>query len=116
PALQIAIAALFNVLPVIDTGPFIVSPPLALTVPDPLSAPDVPAPFHVIGPLTLMLSLPASVPPTTLSIVGVSNSPELKLTVPWLTVSVVPMLTTFAVGVKFTATKFGPTVVTPLTL
>jgi len=79
-------------------APVIEIPPFAFVVPASRIAPDV----QVVRPDTVIVSVPRSVPPETVSVVGVIVSPLEKFAVPPLTTRELPTLVTVANGSKVT--------------
>src|SRR5580704_15117184 len=89
--------------------PPIVSPPLAFVTP----VPDIVPPVQVVAPLTVSDSLPVSVPPDSVSVLGDSAGPlPLTFSVPALIVTEGPSVET--TPVRFTVPPL--TVMPPVTL
>src|SRR5437016_1195670 len=88
----------------------IANDPFTFNVPGPCTVPEL---LQLKRPLTLMVSLPPSIPLLIFTVPRLIGPPELKLTVP-LTLRLVPTLTTLLPGRKASVPPLAT--VLPLTL
>src|SRR5262245_34557240 len=106
PAVQVVVPLVSRRRPVqrFLVTPESVSAPLKIVVPvgGVVPAPAIVPPLQVEAPEAVTVSEPPSWPLDWVSVVTLIGSPLLKLTVPPLTVSVVPTLVTVAAALKLT--------------